>query len=69
MFQDERIKKVRKTTKWAITFNERLRGILVECEEHSKRARKGGIQSTLRPEGIDRNENMKLSEITAVGNS
>ena len=67
MFQDERIKRVRKTTKWAITFNDRLRLILNDCEEHSKRARKGGTNSTFM-QGRDRNEHIKLSEVTAVSN-
>ena len=47
MFQDERIKKVRKTTKWAVTAHEDLRFILIDCEEWSKMARRGGSQSTL----------------------
>jgi hypothetical protein len=32
MFQEKRISEVRKTTKWAITLNEKLRGILADCE-------------------------------------
>ena len=47
MFQDERIKKVRKTTKWAVSVNDELRRILIDCEQWSKMARHGGIQSQL----------------------
>ena len=47
MFQEERIKKVRKTTKWAVTANEDLRMILIDCEDWSKMARHGGIASDL----------------------
>ena len=65
-FQDERIKRVRKTTKWAITFNDRLRLILVSCEENAKKSRKGGILSSFRPPGFEMNENLKLSKITNV---
>lgn len=32
MFQEERIKKVRKTTKWAVTTDEALKDVLVDCE-------------------------------------
>lgn len=47
MFQEERIKKVRKTTKWVVTANEYLREILLDCETWSKMARHGGIVSDL----------------------
>ena len=49
MFQEERIKKVRKTTKWAVTANESLRAILIDSEEWAKMARHGGIASDLLP--------------------
>lgn len=49
MFQEERIKRVRKTTKWAVAANERLRAILVDCEAWSEMARHGGIVSTMLP--------------------
>jgi hypothetical protein len=46
-FQDERIKSVRKTTKWVITQTEDLRAILISCEEHMQSSRKGGRHTTL----------------------
>ena len=49
MFQQERIKTVKKLTKWTITQNHQFRNLLVDCEAHSQRARKGGIGSTFRP--------------------
>jgi len=45
MFQEERIKKVRKTTKWAVTVNDELRLILIDLEAWSRMARKGGTNS------------------------
>ena len=65
MFQDERIKKVRKTTKWAVTVNDELRSILYDCEAHSKMARHGGISSDLLGDRKDRSENM---DIVAISN-
>lgn len=64
MFQEERIKKVRKTTKWAVTINDELKRILIDCEEWSKMARKGGIKSELMGARKDQNEHMDLSHIT-----
>ena len=65
MFQEERIKKVRKTTKWAVTINDELKRILIDCEEWSKMARHGGGQSHL----LDKNrqsgdEHIDISGIT-----
>ena len=48
MFQEKRIAAVRKTTKWAITFNDKLRLILVNCEAHVQRERRGGVWSAFR---------------------
>lgn len=58
---------MRKTTKWAVTANEELRRILIDCEEWSKMARHGGIDSDLLD--ADRkgaNENIKISGISQV---
>ena len=67
MFQEERIKKVRKTTKWAVTSNEELRRILIDCEEWSKMARRGGIQSDLlNKDRQGANENIEIARISAV---
>ena len=48
MFQQERIKTVKKLTKWTITQNLQFRNILIDCETHCQKARKGGISSTFR---------------------
>lgn len=45
MFQDERIKTVRKTTKWKFESQDTLRQILLQCEDQAKMARKGGTLS------------------------
>ena len=66
MFQEERIKKVRKTTKWAVTINEELRRILIDCEEWSKMARHGGIQSNLLEERRNQNEHIQIGAISNV---
>ena len=67
MFQEERIKKVRKTTKWAVTANEELRRILIDSEEWSKMARHGGIQSDLLdPDRKNSNEYIKVAAISLV---
>ena len=61
---------MRKTTKWAVTANEELRRILIDCEEWSKMARHGGIDSDLLD--ADRkgaNENIKISGISQVSAS
>ena len=65
MFQEERIKSVRKTTKWAVTANDDLRTILIDAEAWSKMARHGGIESTL----LDKtrkseDENLKIYNIS-----
>lgn len=64
MFQDERIKKVRKTTKWAVTSHDELRDILIDCEEWSKMARRGGIQSDLLQERQASNEQIDIGSIS-----
>ena len=65
MFQDERIKKVRKTTKWAVTVNDDLRSILFDCEAHSKMARHGGISSKLLSQNRQgKSENMDIAAIS-----
>ena len=69
MFQEERIKKVRKTTKWAVTINEELRRILIDCEEWSKMARHGGIQSDLLDARRNQNEHIQIGAISNVSNS
>lgn len=42
MFQDERIKTVRKTTKWKFDVQTPLRIILLNCEQQASMARSGG---------------------------
>ena len=64
MFQDERIKKVRKTTKWAVTSHEELRFILIDCEEWSKMARRGGNYSELLEERKSQNEHIDIGSIS-----
>ena len=64
MFQDERIKKVRKTTKWAVTSHEELRFILIDCEEWSKMARRGGNSSELLEERKMQNEHIDIGTIS-----
>ena len=67
MFQEERIKRVRKTTKWAVTANESLRLILIDSEEYSKMARHGGISSDLLDnDRKDANEYIEISKISSV---
>ena len=64
MFQEERINELRKTTKWAITFNAKLRDILVDCETHAKLARKGSTPpegSGFVHPGKSRNEGLQLA--------
>jgi len=63
-FQDSRIKKVRKTTKWAVTSQKELRAALISCEEHSMRARQGGTTSTLRGLRRQDEEDLPLDAIT-----
>ena len=46
-FQEERIKKVRKTTKWAVSANDELVKILLDCEKQMQMARNGGVNSEL----------------------
>lgn len=67
MFQEERIKRVRKTTKWAVTANESLRLILIDSEEYSKMARHGGISSDLLDnDRKDANEYIEISKISSA---
>ena len=47
-FQDARIKKIRRTTRWAVAHQTQLKTVLTSLEEHVKRARKGGTTSTMR---------------------
>ena len=56
MFQQERIKTVKKLTKWTITQNHQFRNLLVDCEAHSQRARKGGIGSRFRLQNANRGD-------------
>jgi hypothetical protein len=62
-FQDERIKKVRKTTKWKFNTTEKLRGILIDCENQAKMARTGGKASAFKD-----NKNPTEMELQAVRN-
>ena len=66
MFQEERIKKVRKTTKWAVTANEELRLILIDCEEWAKMARHGGIDSDLLGPRQRQSEHINIGGISLV---
>jgi len=53
-------------TKWAVTINEELRHILIDCEEWSKMARHGGIQSDLLGARRNQNEHIQIGAITKV---
>lgn len=66
MFQEERIKKVRKTTKWAVTMNDDLKDVLIDCENWAKLTRKGGMQSHLLGSRRGQDENIKIGDITSV---
>lgn len=64
MFQDERIKTVRKTTKWKFDASQELRHILTNCEQHSMMARRGGKAS---PFHLNRDsEEIKIDRIMDV---
>jgi len=78
MFQEERIKRVRKTTKWAVSANDKLYEILTDCEEWSAMARHGGILSSMMPsqrqvnqqgqqnQPLGQGENINLMRISSV---
>ena len=57
---DERKLMCKKTTRWSVMQVEDLRVILLDCEEHSKLARKGGTSSVLRLDRQDANEDLKI---------
>ena len=65
MFQEERIQRVRKTTKWAVTANNDLRSILIDAENWARMARHGGISSELLDaDRRNTDEHIKISSIS-----
>jgi len=62
-FEEERIKTVRKPTKWAVMQVEKFRLLLVEFEFFIKRARKGGHNDRLRMRQHT-DEDLKINELS-----
>lgn len=63
-FQDDRIRQVKKTTKWLVSADSKLRTLLEDCEQHSHYARKGGVNSHFLSDEMKRNQEIKIDDIS-----
>jgi hypothetical protein len=63
-FEEERIRTVRKPTKWAVMHFEFFREILVSFDLHSNRSRKGGSSSKLRNLDQNKDEEIKIGQLS-----
>lgn len=60
-FQDERIKQVKKTTKWIVSHDVELKVLLEDCEAHAKNTIKGGTISKFNKQQSQ--TNLKIEQV------
>jgi hypothetical protein len=68
-FQDDRIRQVKKTTKWLVSADGKLRSLLEDCEQHSHLARRGGVNSHFLSSEMQRNQEIKIDDISKVSSN